>query len=360
MKKIGWWNTSLGEKELHNITNAFSNRKIGMGSETKALEEDICNLLDVPYCVVFPSGSVALYVALMVIGIKAGDEVIIPNRTFIATAHAIVLAGATVKLVDSNKDNTNIDTSKILEAISPKTKAIIPVHLNGCSTNMKEINEIAKQHNLTVIEDASQSLLSKNKNGQYLGTLSKIGCFSLGLAKLISMGYGGFSICRDKNLYDKMIKFRDHGSSELYAHESFGFNFKVSDLLSSMCRVQVARGSEKVKHVIDIYKLYKEEIYNLKFMEIIKVDVENGEVPLYVEVRSEYRDQIMQHLQTYGIQTQKLQASLNTHEHLQNKGSFPHSDIFDKELFRLPCGPDQPLENIHYVIDKLKIFKEKK
>lgn len=357
MKQIGWWNTELGDKELTNIINAFQNRNIGMGVETQALEDDICKLLHIPYSVIFPSCSVALYVALKVNGIKPDDEVIVPNRTFIATAHAVLLAGAKVKLVDANSYNTNIDVSKIIDAITPKTRAIIPVHLNGCGVDMGQINLIAEKYNLIVIEDASQALLSKNKKGDFLGTLSSIGCYSLGLAKLISMGYGGFCVCHDKETYDKLVKFRNHGSSQLYAHEGFGFNFKVSDLLSSMCRAQIARANEKINKVKEIYQLYSDAITQLDYIDLINVDIANGELPLYIEVRSKFRENIIEFLKHNGISTQILQQSLHTHKHLFSNGYFPNSETFDKELFRLPCGPSQGKENVLYVIEALKRFK---
>lgn len=357
--KIALWNTDLKEAELGAIVTSFENRQIGMGDITKELEKELAAALNVPYAVVFPSGSVALYVALKINNIGPGDEVIVPDRTFIATAHAVLLAGAKVKLVDVDGKTSNIDISKIEDAISKKTKAIMPVHLNGRAVDMKQINKIADKYALVVIEDACQSIFSKNKEGEFLGTLSDVGSYSLGMAKLLSMGYGGFNVCHNKDDYEKMIALRNHGSSAFYKHEGFGFNFKVSDLLSALCRVQLSRREEKIVNVTKIYNRYKEALAKLDFIDLIEVDADHGEIPLYVEVKSKERESLIEYLNSHDIETQMLPPSLHQHEHLNQEGSFAKSLVFENESFKLPCGPDQDMNNVEYVIAILQNYKSK-
>ena len=131
--------------------------------------------------------------SLMAIGVQPNDEVILPNRTWIATAHAVHLLGGKVVLVDVEPNRPIIDVTSIEQAITSKTKAIIPVHMNGRSANMRSIRKIARKYKIHVIEDAAQAIGSCNKQG-YLGTQSDIGCFSLSVAKTISTGQGGFAV----------------------------------------------------------------------------------------------------------------------------------------------------------------------
>lgn len=365
MKKVPWWNTNLNSLELSSIINAYKKKKIGMGDITKEVEKEISKKLNIPFVVLCSSGSSALFMALKVLGIKEGDEVILPDRTFIATAHAVKLTGAKVVLVDTKSKNTNIDIKQIESAITKKTKAIIPVHLNGRAVNLKKINKIAHKHKLYVIEDACQALLSKDKDDSYLGTNSEIGCYSLGLAKLITMGFGGFTVCQDEILYEKLINFRNHGRSH-NSHTNFtelGFNFKVSDLMSSMAKVQLSKSDEKIKHLKKIYNLYEQGLSNLDFINLIKVDIQKEELPLYIEVLSNERNKLINYLSRHNIETQLLPPSLHLSPHLENiscPSSFKNSLNFNKKSFILPCGPNQSIKDIKKVIFLLHMYKKSK
>lgn len=362
MNSIPWWNTQIAEEESSAVVKSIENKNIGMGSVTKAFESEVAKLLDVEFVIATPSGSTALYISLMALGVKEGDEVIVPDRTFIATAHAVKLTGADVVLVDCNKEDTNIDVSKIEEKITTKTKVILPVHLNGRAADIEAINLIAKKYNIKVIEDACQSIFSKNKEGKYLGTLSELGCYSLGLAKLITVGFGGFIVCHDENMYKQIVKFRNHGrlDNEHLNYDTLGFNFKVSDMIMSIGRVQLSKHLEKISHCKKIYNLYEEGIKNLDFIDLIHVDA-SLEVPLYAEVVSKYREEIIEYLNSYNINTNYLPPSLHLSKHLkQETEDFNNSLYFNENSFILPCGPNQEIENVLIVIEKLKAFKNEK
>jgi dTDP-4-amino-4,6-dideoxygalactose transaminase len=362
MSNVHWWNTHIGKEEASAIVDAIANKNIGMGSVTKAFESDVANLLNVPFVVATPSGSTALYISLMALGIGTGDEVIVPDRTFIATAHAVQLTGAKVVLVDVNNDNTNIDISKIEEKITTKTKVILPVHLNGRAVDIEAINLIARKNNIKVIEDACQSIFSKNKEGKYLGTLSELGCYSLGLAKLITVGFGGFIVCHNENMYKQIVKFRNHGrlDNEHINYDSLGFNFKVSDMIMSIGRVQLSKHIEKIDHCKKVYHLYKNAIKDLDFIDLIHVDT-TKEVPLYVEVVSNRREELIEYLNSCNISINYLPPSLHLSKHLKQKiEDFNNSLYFNNSSFILPCGPNQAIENVIIVIEKLKAFKNEK
>jgi len=359
MNHISWWDTHIGNEEIELVTKSIENRNIGMGSVTKTFENNISKLLNVEYVVATPSGSTALYMSLMILGVGVGDEVIIPDRTFIATAHAVKLTGAKVITVDCNELDTNINISKIEEKITPNTKVIIPVHLNGRCVDMKAINNIASKYKLKVIEDACQSLFSKNTNDKFVGTLSDLGCFSLGLAKIITVGFGGFIVTHDRDLYDKLLKFRNHGrlNHEHINYDVLGFNFKVSDVTMSIGIAQLSKRHVKIEHVKKIYNLYKNCIDKLDYIDLIPVNIKY-EIPLYIEVVSKYRDKIIKYLKDKDIEINFLPPSIHLSQHLkQEDDSYTNSLFFNNNSFMLPCGSNQSIANINRVITQLKDFR---
>ena len=158
---IQWWRTNFSEEDIEKVGESIRNENISMGRVTEELEQRLAEALDVPYVVATTSGSIAILLALMALGIKAGDEVIVPNRSWIASAHAPMMLGAKPVLVDVLPDRPVMDTSKIREKITSRTKAIITVPLNGLAVEMDEVWEIAKEYGLIVVEDSAQALFSK-------------------------------------------------------------------------------------------------------------------------------------------------------------------------------------------------------
>ncbi len=357
MNRISWYRTSFGEEEIESVRNAISNEHISQGVETEKLEAIVAQSLDVPYAVVTTSGSAALLMSMIAYDIKLGDEVIIPNRTWIATPHAPLMRGAKVTLADVT-DNQIIAASDIEKRITGRTKAIIPVHLNGKSADMREINRIAQSYGLRVIEDACQALFSRNEEG-YLGTQSDIGCFSLGITKLISTGQGGFLITRDEETYEKLKLIRNHGTvSNINAlYTQLGFNFKFTDIQASIGIAQFVRRNEKISHVRKVYDLYRQGIEGLEHIKLFPVNIRKGEIPLYTEALSHKRKALMEYLAARGIQTRPFLPSLESAHYIGDGQKFPNSDVFTNNGLFLPCGPSQSLENVQTVIDALKSFK---
>ena len=177
MNEIKWWQASLGDEEVQRIAAAISHGNITMGALTGEFEDRLARYLDVPYVIATTSCSVALLMSLMALEIGPGHEVIIPNRGFIATAHAVLMAGATVILADVQKDLATVCVEDMAEKISPATRGIIPVYPNGRDVQMSRILELATSHHLKVVEDAAQAFGSRNASG-HLGTFSDAGCFS--------------------------------------------------------------------------------------------------------------------------------------------------------------------------------------
>ena len=206
-KIVGLWKICFGEDEIDRIADSIKHEYISMGPVTSNFEEMLAQKLGVLYVLATSNGSSAMLMSLMAADIKPGDEVIVPNRSWIATAHAPLLLGAKIVLVDVEADRPIIDATKIEEKITKRTRAIMPVHLNGRSADMETVNRIAAAYGLKVIEDAAQAFCSRNRAG-FLGTQSFSGCFSLSINKIISAGQGGFIVARDKNVYEKLKLMR--------------------------------------------------------------------------------------------------------------------------------------------------------
>jgi dTDP-4-amino-4,6-dideoxygalactose transaminase len=240
--------------------------------------------------------------------------------------------------------------------INKKTKVLIPVHMNGRSSDMVAINSIAKKYNLRVVEDAAQALGSRNAIG-FLGTQSDIGCFSLSVAKTISTGQGGFCVTNDSYLASKMRAIRTHGVENVKDPESWqmmGFNFRFTDILAAIGIEQLKKIDKRIEHLRKIYLKYEKELSDTAFKQI-PVDIEAGEVPIYSEFLVSNRDYWSNELGRQGIETRLFYPSIHTAPYFQTEDTVQkNSTRFSKLGIYLPSGPAQPLENIDYCIGCIK------
>lgn len=355
---INWWNLSLNEHVKNSINEAFNNKKLSYGPVGKSLEKKIAELFNVKHCLLTTSGSTALLVALKSISLKSDDEVIVPNRTFQATANAVYLAGAKVRLADVTAERGLIDIKSVESLITTKTKAIMPVHLNGRACDMENILALAKKHNLFIIEDTAQAFMSRLK-GRLLGTFGDVNCFSLGVTKFITSGQGGFLITNSDQIYENAMKYIFHAATgdDLKEFNSFGFNFRQSDLLSSLALADFDNLESKRQKYLDNYKLYFEKLKDCKCVEVIRSSTTDGEVPIWIEVLSPKRNELYSHLKANQIESVKFYPSLNRSPYLEQQNiSFPNSEKFEKSGLILPCGPNILQSQIETVIDKIKTF----
>ncbi|MBV8150588.1 MAG: DegT/DnrJ/EryC1/StrS family aminotransferase, partial [Candidatus Eremiobacteraeota bacterium] len=346
---VSFWRHDLGEAEIRLVAESIRNRRLSQGPVTAEFEARLARYLGVRHVVMTSSGSTALFAAVSVLGIGPGDEVILPNRTFVATAHAVLLAGARVRLVDCEKDSTVIDVSQIEAAITPRTKAILPVHLNGNAADMRRINAIAERHRLAVVEDAAQALGSRTSDG-YLGTLGDMGCFSLGATKIITTAQGGFIATNDGELRERLVLLRNHGvtSTFIASYEQFGFNLKFNDVLASLGLAQLERIEEYAAAHRAQYLRYKEALAGLPFIRLLDMPIDDGRVPLWIEALASQRDRVHAHLLERKIQTRPFLPDLSESPHLGgDDAAYVHSKRFRRDGITLPCGPD--LSDEHFL-----------
>ncbi len=357
MNQVRVWRNSIREEEVHNLVSAVSEERFSEGGLTAEFEAYLAAAVGAPYAVATTSGSVALLMALMACKIGHGDEVILPNRSSIASAHAPLLLGARLRVIDVQDDSPTIDVTKIFSCLSRRTKAIIVPHPNGRSGNMEAIRQIADEYDLLVIEDASQALLSRNSKG-YLGTFGKVGCFSLGMTKLLTTGQGGVVVTSDEHIYNKLLALRNHGKGNKKQHTQLGFNFKFTDMQAAigLAQSQCVRG--RIDRLQEIYRLYAATVSEIPFVEMMPVNVDVGEVPLSIEIFCEERDRLTGFLNAQGIETQCLHPSLGCYRHIHANGYFPNSETYDLHGLQLPSGPGQSLDDVKYVLDTIQRYAD--
>src|SRR5574344_403671 len=229
----------IGEKVEKEVVEVLRSGQDILGKHNKAFEEEISSFLGVKHAVTLNSGTDALHLALRALEIGAGDEVITVAFTFVATAEAIGIVGAKPVFIDIDPDTFNIDVEKIEAAITPKTKAIIPVHLYGQPCKMDTLMEIAKKHDLFVIEDCCQAI-GAEFNGQKVGTFGDIGCYSFYPTKnLGAMGDGGLLITNSQSIKDRVIALRNHGGAVRYHHDEIGVNSRLDEIQAAILRIKL-------------------------------------------------------------------------------------------------------------------------
>ena len=329
-----------------------------LGPENKAFATEISKFIGAEHAVTLNSGTDALHIALRALDIGQGDEVITTAFTFVATASAIGLAGAKPVFVDINSDTFNIDAEKIENAITPKTKAIIPVHLYGQPANMKVIMEIAKKHNLFVIEDCCQAIGAKIGN-QMVGTFGDVGCFSFFPTKnLGGMGDGGLLVTNSSAIYDKAIALRNHGGAVRYHNDELGVNSRLDEIQAAILRIKLKYINEWTeKRRANAYR-YNELFANCADVETPKEMNDSYCVYHQYTVKIPNRDEVHQMLQDSGIgamlyypiplHLQKLHAYLGMKE-----GALPKTEEDTKCVISLPMFPELTKEEQKTVADTL-------
>ncbi|MBX7136857.1 MAG: DegT/DnrJ/EryC1/StrS family aminotransferase [Oligoflexia bacterium] len=357
--RIPWWHTELGANERESLLSAFDNKGFSMGRYTAELEKRFCEMLDVPYAVLTPSGTAALCMAMTAVGVGPGDEVIVPDVGWIATANAAAMLGATVRIVDIVPDLPLIDANKVPAVLTQRTKVIVPVHLNGRACNLEVLKKQARDAGAYLIEDSCKALGSRH-SGKYLGTFGDLGCFSLGMVSLVTIGYGGLVVTSDKSHYERLLLIRSQGvasyDEEDYACKSF--NFRVSDLSAAIGLAQIARVPEKKQHLLKIYEMYRAGLEGLDYIRQIPVKIADGELPLLCEVRSEKSTELLKYLKQNDVVGLRLHIPLHCADYLKNtEGAFPNADKMTAEGFILPCGPCHPLKNVERCIELVRSWK---
>ena len=225
----------IGNEEHEAMKECFDANWITEGPKCKEFSERFLELTSARYGVFAQNGTLALYLGLRAAGVKHGDEVIVPNFTFIASANAVEMCGAKPVFVDINLEDLQIDITDCDRVLSKKTTAIMPVHLFGMAADMGEVMAYAVEKNLKVIEDAAQAV-GVTWGGKHCGTFGDVGCFSFFADKTITMGEGGFVTTNNEKIYKKLLYLRNQGrlNRGSFVHPEMGYNFRITDFQAAM------------------------------------------------------------------------------------------------------------------------------
>ncbi len=339
------------------ISNVIQDSAFIGGKYAKVFEDNFANYVGVKNCVGVGNGTDALYIALKALGISDGDEVITVANTFIATSEAITMTGARIVFVDCNKDTYNIDIDKLEQAITGKTKIIIPVHLYGQPAQMDKIMDVAKKHNLYVVEDAAQAHGAEYKH-QRIGTIGDIACFSFFPGKnLGAYGDAGTIVTNDDGLARKVRMFANHGRIEKYNHEFEGTNSRLDGLQAAILDVKLKYLDKWTEQRRTIAKMYDAVLKDIVITPSVLHDLKHV-YHLYV-VRIKNRDRVKEFLAEKGIATGIHYPIplpfLKAYSYLGHKpADFPVAYSMKDEILSLPIHGDMTDEQVEYVVASLK------
>jgi len=312
LKKIIQIEPSLGKEEKEELLKVIDSGWYTESSKTREFEKKFANFIGAKYASAVTSGTAALFIGLKALGIGRGDEVIVPDLTFVASPNSIEMTGAKPILVDIEKNSLNLDSSKIEKLITKKTKAIMPVDFNGRKTEIFKIREIAKKNNLYLIEDACQAIGSYYSD-KHLGTLSDIGVFSFSVPKIITMGQGGMIITNDKKIYEKCLAIKDFGRDfgakknmkRSFEHKTIGYNFKLTEFQAAIGLAQIKKLKKRIKIKKKMLKQYTEKLSSLKDINFINTDNKTETLWMMdILLKSKHlRNNLINYLERKNIQT---------------------------------------------------------
>ncbi len=349
----------LGEEEKRAVSEVLASGVIAQGPKVSEFEQNFAEYIGVKHAIATSSGTTALHALLAARGIKEGDEVITTPFTFIATANAIKMAGATPVFVDVEEHSFNINPELVEKAITSKTKAIMPVHLYGRTADMDKVMRIANEHNLLVIEDACQAH-GAEFNGKKAGSFGD-GCFSFYPTKNMTTGEGGVITTDDDAVAKKARMFISHGSEKKYHHDFIGYNYRMTD-------ISAAIGIEQLKKLSSFNQERRSNaIYlteNLKANKgVICPEITGGHVfhQYTIRITSEHRlsrDKVLDMLKEKGIGSAVFYP-VPLHKQKAYSGysdrSFPVAERLAEEVISLPVHPSLTKKELQYIVN---VFKE--
>ena len=377
------------EEEVNaSVLECFKNAQYIMGENVKQFEKETANKIGVKHAITVGNGTDALIIALKSLGIKEGDEVITTDYTFFATAEAIRFVGATPVFCDVELDTYNIDPSQIEEKITDKTKAIICVHLFGNACKMDEVNDIAKRHNLYVVEDAAQAINSQY-NGKNVGNLGDVACFSFFPTKNLGcFGDGGMITTNDDDLATIIRALKVHGSGEngmkayailndeevevveqnsgdntvynplKYYNYLIGHNSRLDEIQAAILRIKLKHLDEYTENRRSISHEYIDALKDTSL--VMPTETEGGKHVFHLFIlQSENREEIESKLKEKGIATgtyykvpMHLQKAFNDLGY--KKGDFPNAEYLSERTFAIPLFPEMNDEEREYIINSIK------
>jgi dTDP-4-amino-4,6-dideoxygalactose transaminase len=350
----------LKDEIFTGMGKVFDNMHLFLGENVQALEKDFAQFCGAQYGIGVSDGTAALQIILRAMGVGPGDEVITVSHTFIATAEAIILAGATPVFVDITADTCLMDIAQVEAKITPRTKAILPVHLYGQTVDMDPLREIATRHSLRIVEDACQAHGATYK-GQRAGSLGDAAGFSFYYSKnLGALGEGGFITTNDPEIYRKARMIRDHGSERRYYHDLIGFNGRLDEIQAVVLRAKLPHLEEYNELRRQHAHTYNELLSSLPVTPPTECPENKHVYHMYV-IQAPQRDELQAWLKELGVGTGihypvpiHLQKAMTGLQYL--KGDFPVTEKVANQILSLPMYAELEDTEIQSVVSAIKEF----
>jgi perosamine synthetase len=352
-----------GNEEKY-VTDAVRSTWVSsLGEYIDRFEHDFAAFLGAKHAVSVSNGTCALLLALKALDIGPGDEVVVPSFTFAATVNTILHAGATPVLVDCMPDHWNMDPAEFEKAITPATKAVIPVHLYGHPCDMGSIMRIAQRHRIFVVEDAAEAH-GAECTGKRVGTIGHIGCFSFYGNKIVTTGEGGLCVTDDPRLDGRMRKLRDHGMNKerRYWHEEIGYNFRLTNLNAAVGVAQMERIDYFLRRRSELARMYEQGVSGIPELRTYPESPYGEKIDwlfcAFVQPDSAVgRDSLLARLREYRIDARPTFYPVHLMPpYLRDRrvGSLVHAVRFGLSGINLPLYPALTGGHVDYIVDSLR------
>lgn len=353
----------LDNEDYQAVVEVLQSDFLTCGPKVTEFERALCEYTGAKYCVAVSNATAALHLTMLALGIGQGDEVITSPITFLSSANCVRFAGGTVKFADIEADTANIDVKEIEKQITPKTKAIIPVHFAGQSCDMEKIHELAKKHNLFIVEDAAHAVGSEYK-GTKVGSckFSDMAVFSFHPVKNITTGEGGAITTNNEELYQKLLAFRSHGvhkDGEMkttweYEMRELGYNYRLTDIQAALGISQLKKMEQFKKRRREIVQFYNE---NLGLPHLMEKEFSHACFHLY-PILIENRKEFYHKAKEQGLNLQVHYIPVHLQPYYQKlgfkKGDFPKAEKYYEHCISLPLYPSLSNEDIQIIVQRIK------
>lgn len=354
---------TLGEKEKQNVMECLDSTWISSkGKFVKEFERDFSAYIGTKYGTAVNNGTVALHLALLALGIGKGDEVIVPALTYVASVNTIRYTGATPVFADSLADTWQVDPDDIKRKITKNTRAIIPVHLYGYPCDMDRIMEIARKHDLFVIEDCAEAIGSEYK-GRKVGTFGDIACFSFFGNKTITTGEGGMVLTNDATLYERSCRLKDQGTAKdrEYWHDIIGYNYRMTNICAAIGAAQLERVEEFIGKKIELAEYYMDRLADTPVVCHKNLDKENIRHTYWMfsilAKDAEERTALRNHMKEDGIETRPTFYPAHTLPMYSEKyQKLPVAESLGWRGINLPSWPMLTREQLDTICDSIIAF----
>ena len=354
----------INKRELFYLKKVIKSTFVTENKFTKELEERFKRLTKSKYAIAINNWTMGLFASLKSLDVGPGDEVIVPDMTFIASSNAVLLSGAKVVLCDIDPNTLCLDTKKLGQLINSRTKAIMPVHLYGNSCDLDEIKKFRKKKKFFIIEDAAQSVGVKYK-GRHVGSIGDVGGFSFYGNKLITTGEGGMIVTNNKKIYENIYSFKNHGRKRkgVFIHSKIGYNFMFTELQAAMGHAQLDKLKKIIKLKLDSFNRYKNSLKDIKQIKFIDSTSKSNRVHWFTNILCNNL-RLRNFLKRKKIETRRafyplhLQPCYKNNKNILIKSKFPNSIEAYKKLISLPSAAQLKKNDLNYVIKNIKKFFE--